>query len=81
MPWLAGRCGVPVAVELDRDLAQGLLLAGGADLKTVSSALGHSTISVTADVYSHVSPTMLRGAADLLERVVESGRKSAKAGD
>jgi integrase len=54
-----------------------LLLAGGADLKTVSTALGHSTISVTADVYSHVSPAMLQGAADLLERVVESGRSKA----
>jgi integrase len=51
-----------------------LLLAGGADLKTVSTALGHSTISVTADVYAHVSPAMLRGAADLLDRVVESGK-------
>jgi integrase len=52
-----------------------LLLAGGADLKTVSQALGHSTISVTADVYAHVSPAMLHDAANLLDRVVESGRQ------
>ncbi|MGA7248963.1 MAG: site-specific integrase [Candidatus Cybelea sp.] len=58
-----------------------LLLAGGADLKTVSTALGHSTISVTADTYAHVSPAMLHGAADLLERIVESGKKPATAGD
>jgi integrase len=51
-----------------------LLLAGGADLKTVSTALGHSTIGVTADVYAHVSPAMLQGAAALLNRVVESGK-------
>ena len=51
-----------------------LLLAGGADLKTVSTALGHSTISITADVYAHVTPAMLRDAADLLDRVVESGK-------
>lgn len=38
-----------------------LLLAGGADLKTVSTALGHSTISVTADIYAHFSPAMLQG--------------------
>jgi site-specific recombinase XerD len=57
-----------------------LLLAGGADLKTVSTALGHSTISVTGDIYSHVSPKMLRGAADLLDRVVASGKR-AKGGD
>lgn len=58
-----------------------LLLAGGADLKTVSTALGHSTISVTADVYAHVSPAMLHGAADLLERVVSSGAGGGKSGD
>jgi integrase len=52
-----------------------LLLAGGADLKTVSTALGHSTIAVTADTYAHVSPAMLHDAANLLDRVVESGRK------
>lgn len=54
-----------------------LLLAGGADLKTVSAALGHSTISVTADVYAHVSPAMLHDAANLLDRVVASGRKAS----
>ncbi len=53
-----------------------LLLAGGADLKTVSTALGHSTIAVTADTYAHVSPAMLHGAANLLDRIVESGRKT-----
>jgi integrase len=52
-----------------------LLLAGGADLKTVSTALGHSTIAVTADTHAHVSPAMLDDAANLLDRVVESGRK------
>lgn len=53
-----------------------LLLAGGADLKTVSTALGHSTIAVTADTYAHVSPAMLHDAANLLDRVVASGRKT-----
>jgi integrase len=52
-----------------------LLLASGADLKTVSTALGHSNIAVTADTYAHVSPAMLHDAANLLDRVVESGRQ------
>jgi integrase len=38
----------------------------------VDQALGHSTISITAEVYTHVTPAMLRDAADLLDRVVES---------
>ncbi|MGA8662691.1 MAG: site-specific integrase [Candidatus Cybelea sp.] len=54
-----------------------LLLAGGADLKTVSTALGHSTIAVTADTYAHVSPAMLHDAANLLDRVVASGRRAS----
>ncbi|MBV8344923.1 MAG: tyrosine-type recombinase/integrase, partial [Candidatus Eremiobacteraeota bacterium] len=54
-----------------------LLLASGADLKTVSTALGHSTISVTADVYAHVTPAMLKGAASMLDRIVDSGRKAS----
>jgi integrase len=35
------------------------LLADGADLATVSERLGHSSVRVTADIYSHT----LRGAA------------------
>ena len=40
------------------------------------NARSHSTISVTADIYAHVSPAMLRDAADLLDRVVTSGKKA-----
>jgi integrase len=58
-----------------------LLLAGGADLKTVSTALGHSTISVTADIYAHVSPAMLHDAASLLDRVVASSKGRTPARD
>ena len=58
-----------------------LLIEGGVSLKVVSEALGHSTISVTADVYSHVSASMLHDAADLLDRVVASGERRVKARD
>jgi hypothetical protein len=34
-------------------------------------------ISVTADVYAHVSPAMLKGAAAMLNRIVESGSKAS----
>ena len=32
-----------------------MALEAGVDLKTVSTALGHSTISTTADLYAHVT--------------------------
>ena len=43
-----------------------LLLEKGVPLKVVSERLGHSTIALTADVYSHVSPSMQKAAADVL---------------
>lgn len=43
-----------------------LLLERGVALKVVSERLGHSTIALTADVYSHVSQSMQKQAADVL---------------
>lgn len=43
-----------------------LMLAGGVHLKVVSQRLGHSTISITADLYSHVSPSVEEEAAVIL---------------
>jgi len=48
-----------------------LLLQSGSDLKTVSAALGHSSVAITADTYAHVSPVMLRSAADRLDDLLE----------
>ncbi|HUY08374.1 MAG TPA: site-specific integrase [Candidatus Dormibacteraeota bacterium] len=39
-----------------------LLLASGVDLKTVSAVLGHSTISLTANTYAAVLPSLAAGA-------------------
>jgi integrase len=51
-----------------------LMLESGVDLKTVSTALGHSTIRITADTYAHVTPAMQQSAAERLDRVI-CGRK------
>lgn len=40
-----------------------LLLAAGVPVKVVSERLGHTTISMTLDVYAHVLPAMDRDAA------------------
>lgn len=42
------------------------MLAAGADLKVTSSRLGHSSISITADLYTHVASDQDRKAADAL---------------
>lgn len=45
-------------------------LASGESLVEVSRRLGHSTITVTADTYSHVSPVVAKESAERLARTV-----------
>jgi integrase len=47
-----------------------LLLAAGEHLKVVSERLGHSTIRLTADTYSHVLEGMQQGTATKLEKML-----------
>jgi integrase len=47
-----------------------LMLAQGVPLKLVSESLGHSTIAITADVYSHLDREQRRQAADAIERAI-----------
>ena len=41
-----------------------LLLGMGVPMKVVQELLGHSRFTITADVYSHVFPSMLEGAME-----------------
>jgi integrase len=52
-----------------------LLLAQGEHPKIVSERLGHASITLTLDTYSHVLPTMQQQAAERLESVLFSGKK------
>ncbi|MGH9962300.1 MAG: tyrosine-type recombinase/integrase, partial [Pyrinomonadaceae bacterium] len=47
-----------------------LLLLAGENPKVVSERLGHSSIAITLDVYSHVLPTMQQGATAKLEKML-----------
>jgi len=47
-----------------------LLLAKGLNPKIVSERLGHSSISLTLDTYSHVLPTMQQDATDQIEKLI-----------
>lgn len=58
------RAGLPRSRFHDlRHTAATLMLGQGIHPKIVSEMLGHSQISVTLDLYSHVTPTMQRDAA------------------
>jgi integrase len=49
-----------------------LLLTKGVHPKIVSEMLGHSSIAVTLDIYSHVIPGLGDGAARAMEDVLEA---------
>jgi integrase len=50
------------------------LFERGVHPKVVSEALGHASIAITLDTYSHVMPSMGRIAADAIEAVLRDGR-------
>jgi integrase len=66
----------PLSFHGLRHSAASLMLAGGADISTVSKLLGHSSIAITADVYAHliaaVGQKAVDGAANLIALTVHT---------
>ena len=56
-----------------RHAAATLMLTNGEHPKVVSEMLGHASITLTMDTYSHVTPDMQRESADRLDEVLSSG--------
>ncbi len=50
------------------------MLRAGTPLDVSSQRLGHSTIAVTADIYSHVTPDMDLDAAERVARTMDAAR-------
>jgi integrase len=48
------------------------MLKQGIHPKVVSERLGHSTIGITLDTYTHVLPNMQKVAADQLDQLLNS---------
>jgi integrase len=68
---LLKRAGLPLIRFHDlRHTAASLLLAAGVHPKVVQERLGHSSIAITLDTYSHVVPSMQRAAADRLDALL-----------
>ncbi|MGH7687477.1 MAG: tyrosine-type recombinase/integrase [Candidatus Dormibacteria bacterium] len=65
------RAGLPRIRFHDlRHTAATLLLGRGVHPKVVSEMLGHTTVGITLDLYSHVTPTMHRAAAVAMDDVL-----------
>jgi integrase len=68
---LCADVGSPVIRLHDlRHTSASLALVAGVNIKVVSERLGHSTTATTADLYTHVIPTVARSAADQLAAVL-----------
>lgn len=69
---ICAAAGVPrIRMHDTRHTAATLLLKAGVNPKIVSEILGHHSIAITLDVYSHVSVDMQRTATDLLGEIAE----------
>jgi len=58
----------PIRLHDLRHSAATLLLSQGVHQRIVQDLLGHSTIRLTLDVYSHMLPNLQKEAADKMER-------------
>ncbi|MCW2620301.1 MAG: Phage integrase [Modestobacter sp.] len=67
----AARAGIPGAgLHTLRHSAASVMLTHGIPLKVVSEILGHSSITITGDVYGHVAPDVSREAVATLGGVL-----------
>ena len=58
-----------MGVESLRHSAATILIAAGVHPKMVQERIGHSTISMTMDIYSHVLPSMQQEVAEKIDEV------------
>lgn len=47
-----------------------MLMLGGVDMKTISERVGHTSIKITMDEYSHVIKDMDKKASDIIEKML-----------
>ena len=57
----------PLTVHSMRHSFATRLLEKGADIKTVSELLGHKSVQITLDIYSHVSANLKKKTISLLD--------------
>ena len=67
-----------VTVHELRHTAASLMIASGANVKTVQSQLGHKTATMTLDLYGHLFPDDLDDVADKMDELVMPSAKCAQ---
>jgi integrase len=70
---LTRKCGLPgVRLRDARHTHASLLLKQGVHPKIVQERLGHGSIQITLDTYSHVVPSMQHSAAAKFDEIIQS---------
>ena len=78
----ARRVGLPgVGLHTLRHSAASVMLSERVPLNVVSRILGHSGISITADVYGHIAPDVSRSALDVLAAALMTRPTTPSSGD
>lgn len=83
--WFASRAGTDPAPRISlhalRHTHASILLASGEHPKAVQERLGHETIGITMDTYSHVLPTVQESTAAHFTQMLESARSQKESED
>ncbi len=78
---LARRCGLAgIRLHDARHTHASLMLLKGIHPKIVQERLGHASIAVTLDIYSHVTPGLQQAAADKFDEVITVSNPLVKQG-
>ncbi|MDD5605526.1 MAG: tyrosine-type recombinase/integrase [Dehalococcoidales bacterium] len=64
----------PIRLHDARHTHASLMLKDGIHPKIVQERLGHSSITTTLDIYSHVSKGIQQAAAESFDRLLTNGR-------
>ena len=65
------RAGIPRIRFHDlRHSTASLLYAQGVPLRSIMEVLGHSQISLTANLYTHIMPALQKDAADRMDAIL-----------
>ena len=74
---VAARCGLPIICLHDaRHTHASIMLKLGAHPKVVQERLGHSSIQITLDTYSHVVPGLQEAAAKHFDEMLNRKPKN-----
>ena len=77
---LAARLGLKGSPHVLRHTHATLMLKAGVPLKVAQERLGHASIVMTGDIYSHVLPGMQRQAARLVEAALKARDQNVTTG-